>query len=170
MKEMKKRETVLKLVGVTAIVLAIGGLWYNFAGLPTFLANREHDPEIPYFLPAFLIMSAICVVCYLLLILIGLQLMRGRLGVLPLFKGVLVFEVGYFLLVSLISWPIPKLGMSIAAAFGIANGGLMLQAFVLFPLWAVPAVRWAQRRIGESSNQALHGTADSRADASASVP
>ena len=167
---MKKPETTLKLVGITAIVLAIGGLWYNFAGLPTFLANREHDPEIPYFLPAFVIMSAVCVVCYLLLIVSGVQFVRGRLSVLPLFKGVLVFEIVYFLSIGLVGWPMPEIGRSIAAATGVANGGLMLQAFILFPLWAIPVVRWAERKQEGSSNQALHGTADSRADASASVP
>jgi len=154
---MKKESAILKIVGGVAIAVAIGGLWYNFSGLLTFLTNREHDPEIPYFLPVFVTMSAICVVCYVFLILSGVQFIRGRLGVFPLFKGVLVFEVIYFFSIGAM-WLIPKIGMSIAAASGVANGGLMLQAFILFPLWAIPAVKLTKRKQEESSNQAFEAT------------
>ncbi len=45
-----------------------------------------------------------------------------------------------------ILWTVPKIGLSVAGATGAANGGLMAQFIILFPLWAPFAVHWARKR------------------------
>jgi hypothetical protein len=37
--------------------------------------------------------------------------------------------------------------MSVGAATGIANGGLMAQFIILFPLWAPLVVWWARKKL-----------------------
>ena len=44
-------------------------------------------------------------------------------------------------------WLIPDIGMSIGAATGVANGGLVIQGITLFPLWGPLLVTWAARRM-----------------------
>ena len=152
--EMRRESVILRIVGTMAILLAGLGIWYNLFGLSFFLLNREHDPETPYFLAAFMIMSTICIVCYILLIVTGVQFVRGKTGLARLFTGVLIFEVLYFFSIG-IMWLMPKIGMSVGAATGVANGGLMFQVIILFPLWAPLAVRWAKRKQEESANNSM---------------
>lgn len=140
--------------------MAGAGLLYNLVGLPAILKNREHDPETPYFLVAFLIMSTICIACYICLAIAGIHFVRGKTRLVPLFTTVLIFEVVYFFSLSTLFfsigalWAIPQIGMSVATATGVANGGLMAQFCVLFPLWAPFAVSWAKgKRGGENGDR-----------------
>lgn len=142
---MRRQSLILRIVGTMAILLAGLGISYNLLVLSIILPNREHDPEIPYFLAAFVIMSTICIVCYILLIVAGVQFVRGKTGLARLFTGVLIFEVLYFFSVAAM-WLMPKIGSSVAAATGVATGGLGLQIITLFPLWAPFVVRWATRK------------------------
>ena len=59
--------------------------------------------------------------------------LRARSG--RLLSLVLLFEVCYFFAVGFF-WMEPTIGQSIAAATGVANGGMMAQFLILFPIWA----------------------------------
>lgn len=155
---MKREDIVLRTVGGVAIVVAALGLWYNVVSISSVLRNPQYDPETPYFLPAYAIMSAICITCYVLLTITGIQFVRGRSALAGLFTAVLVFEVIYFFSIGMILWPMPKVGMSIAAATGVANGGLMIQAVILLPLWGPFVVNWAKRKKEVSSNKPSEAT------------
>jgi hypothetical protein len=93
-------------------------------------------------------MSAICIACYISLFVCGVQFIRLRTRILKFFIGVIIFEVMYIPAIGL-TWLIPKVGMSIGAATGVANGGMMFQAFILFPLWAPLLAGWASGRLRE---------------------
>ena len=98
-----------------------------------------------HFYAAFYAMSAICVVCYLILFWGGYQLARRRFSVSWLLISAWLFEIVYFLVIGL-TWRIPDLGGSIAGATGVANGGLMAQFFILLPFWGPLAIFWVKRR------------------------
>jgi hypothetical protein len=143
---------------VFSIILATVGFWYNFSSLSASFSSLVKEQDIPYFYPAFYTMSVICIACYVVLLLCGIQFVRLRAGVFPVFVGILIFEVIYFFSIGFL-WVIPYIGKSIAAATGVANGGLMFQAFVLFPLWAPFLAGWAAKRISKSEepqNLAVH--------------
>lgn len=105
------------------------------------------DPKhpAPYFYPAFYTMSLICIVFFFALIVCSVQLLRRKLGFFYLYAGLLFVEVLYFFGVGTL-WFSPKLGMSISAATGVANGGLMFQFMILLPLWG-PAAVFVARKI-----------------------
>jgi len=149
---MKKQMVVLKVVGALATTTAALGLLCNGLALPTLLMNRPYNPDTPYFLPAFLIMSGLCIGFYVILLVFGIQFVRGRTGLIRMFSGLMVCEVIYFLSVSFL-WLMPGIGRSIGAATGVANGGLMFQAVILFPLWAPFAVKWAKRTLEDKSSK-----------------
>ena len=109
------------------------------------------------------IMSTICIVCYILLMVTGVQFVRGKTGLARLFTGVLIFEVVYFFSVAMM-WLMPKIGMSVAAASGVANGGLAFQIITLFPLWAPFTVRWAIRNQEELSDNSMQETLNGAPD------
>ncbi|MHC4570730.1 MAG: hypothetical protein ACYS0C_01460 [Planctomycetota bacterium] len=157
---MKKAKGFMIAVGVISTVLAVLGLWYNSSSLFTDFSEFVQEQDIPYFYPAFYTMSAVCIACYSILLICGVQFLRLRTRLLSLFVVVLIFEVIYFFSIGAM-WLVPKIGMSVAAATGVANGGLTFQAFVLFPLWAPFLTRWAARKIsksGEPSNQGIQPT------------
>lgn len=131
-------------VGVTTILLALAGCWYNWNSLFADFSQVQGKFDVPYFDAAFYTMTAVCVLCYVVLLFVGVQLIRGRTNVVRLLVLVLVFEVLYFFAVGSL-WLLPDYGMSIAAATGVANGGLMIQAMSLFPIWG-PVVAWLATR------------------------
>lgn len=147
---MKKHRVTLKVVGVLAIATAVLGLLYNGYILTTRLMSRQHNPDTPYYLPALLVMSGVCIGCYVILLVLGIQFVRCRMEHIRMFAGLMMFEIVYFLSVSFL-WLVPEIGRSIAAASGSGNGGLMFQAVILFPLWAPSAVKWAKRKLEEES-------------------
>ena len=130
---MSKAKVVLILVGVFSIIMAIIGLLYNAVTIFTDFSSMQQDMEIPYFYTAFYIMSVICIICYLPLLICGIQFVCLRLRCKTFFVCILVFEVVYFLSIGPM-WLIPDIGMSIGAATGVANGGLVIQGITLFPL------------------------------------
>lgn len=137
----------LIVVGSLATLVALFGLYYNAMTLVTaFRGGFSHlvaEQKITYFYPAFYVMSAVCVTCYLLLFLFGIDFLRLRFRCVWAFTGVLIFEVIYFICIGM-SWLIPSMDMSIATATGVANGGLMAQFFILFPIWAPLVLLWAR--------------------------
>ena len=154
---MKRAKVTLIAVGVVSIVMAASGLSYNLTTVFTDFGEFSQEDDIPYFGPAFYTMSAICVACYIALLVCGVQFVRLRTRLLSLFIGVLVFEAVYFFSLGPM-WLIPGIGMSIAAASGVGNVRLVPQLFLLLPLWGPLLATWAARRLerDESSpNQAL---------------
>lgn len=150
-----KTETVmLRAIGGIAILMAAWGLFYNLVSFSSIIANLVRDPEAPYLLPAFIIMSVICVGCYVVLGICGLQFVRLRPRVINLFIGVLLFEVIYFFAISAM-WMVSAIGMSIGAATGIANGGMMMQFVILFPVWAPIFAYWSARRMAYNTPPTL---------------
>lgn len=125
------------------------GLFYNGSSLSVDFSQFHDEQELPFFYPAFYTMSAICILCFLLLLALGVQLIRMKSGAVSLFVLLLIFEVLYTLAIGPM-WLLPSVGRSIGAATGVANGGMMFQAFVLFPIWAIPASLWARRKLSES--------------------
>jgi hypothetical protein len=144
----------LVLVGVVSIIVALMGLWYNLSALDADFSTVIGQLDLPYFYPAFYIMSAICVTCYFLLLYVGVQLIRGSTTVFRLLLLVVLFEILYFFSIGIL-WNWPEYGLSIAGATGVANGGLMIQGVVLFPIWA-PLVAWfASKKMREPNKQSL---------------
>lgn len=138
----------LRALGILQMVFAILGLWYNASGIISLLSSVQTLPRQPYFWHAYCAMSAICVTCYVTLLVIAVEFIRLRPRLAPLFVGIMVFEVVYFFGIG-VFWTSPRLGMSIEAAFGVANGGLMFQFIALFPLWGSLLALWSRRRIEE---------------------
>lgn len=119
-------------VGCVGILSALAGFYYNALTLSVALdggfSRVAGDGETPYFYPAFYLMSAICVVCFLALLVVSIDLCRARLRWSRFFTRVVIFELIYFFsLGSLwaIAGLVPQIGLSIAAATGVACGGLI---------------------------------------------
>ena len=139
----------LIVVGTVAILVALFGLYYNamtvFTAFRGGFSHLIEERKLTYFYQAFYVMSATCIACYLLLLLTGIDFLRLRFRWVWPFTGVLIFEVIYFFCIG-ISWLAPNAGMSIATATGVANGGLMAQFIILFPLWAPLVLFWARQK------------------------
>jgi len=148
---MKKAKGFMIMVGIVSIAVAAIGLLYNMISLFTDFSDLVQEQGTVHFYPAFYTMSVICIACYIALLTCGVQFVRLRTNLLKLFVGVIIFEIVYFFSIGPM-WLIPKIGMSVAAASGVANGGLMFQAFILFPLWAPFLAVWAARRIVKSED------------------
>jgi hypothetical protein len=137
------------VVGVFLLLTAAVGLYYNATS--TISAFRgDFDPmlkkdDLPYFYHAFFTMSAICIFCYVVLLVCAVDLVRSRLRWSRLVTLILILEVGYFFAVGSL-WLEPTIGHSVAAATGVANGGLMAQFIILLPLWGPLLLWWANSR------------------------
>ncbi len=143
---MKKARVILIFIGVISVIFSLLGFLYNFISLINVVPHKQ---ETPYFYSAYYTMSAICIACFIVLLLCGVQFIRLRSGIFPLFAGILIFEVVYIFSIG-VTWLIPKVGLNIAAATGVANGGLTCQLLVLFPLWAPFLAGWASNKISKS--------------------
>jgi hypothetical protein len=137
------------VVGVALLLTAGFGLYYN--GL-TAIGMWQHASDPPlrsyderHFVAAYVLMWLVCTFCYLALMVCGVDLVRSKVRWARTVTLILVFEVVYFFTISLL-WVMPSIGTSVAAATGVANGGLMAQFVILLPLWA-PLLLWrAQKR------------------------
>jgi hypothetical protein len=162
---MKKNiKTSLITLGVVSIVCAVLGLLYNtgtaYAGFSGAFAKIIKEYRLLYFYQAFYAMSAICVAFYILLLLCGIYFLKLQNKFTYLFMGVMVAEVLYFLFLRfMVSNFADDYAHSIAAAAGVANGGLMAQYFILFPIWGGILALWIARK-----SQDKHLTTGSTAD------
>jgi hypothetical protein len=129
--------------------LAVLGLWYNsitlFADYSSVLSDLGREKELGHFYTALHVMSATCIAFFLSLLVSGIQLVRKKVDWAFVLAGVIAFEIVYFLLVTQL-WTSSTYGYSVAAATGVANGGLMFQAFTLYPVWALPVAFWARHK------------------------
>lgn len=144
------------IVGVVAVITATLGILYSastiFSVTQGSAAALVDQRDWPYFYQAFFIMSAICIACYLILIVCGINLVRSRLGSSRLVTLVLLLEVGYLFAIGTL-WMEPTFGHSIAAATGVANGGMMIQMIILLPLWG-PLLLWRANKLASLTHTA----------------
>ncbi len=150
----KTAEKWVIAVGIISILLAVLGLLSYLLGLFWFVVSDSmQDLDNPYFGPIFYVTSLICIGCYITLLVCGVKFVRLRTNVFKLFVGVVIFEVAYFvikpLIISLIISHISSRSclVGIFLATGLADGGLVFQFFILFPLWAPILVGWAIRKL-----------------------
>ncbi len=137
------------IVGIVAILTSLLGILYSVpiiigAARGVFEPMLQNGNE-PYFYPAFYTMSGICVACYLILFVCGIDLVRSRLRWVRLVTLILLFEVGYFFAVGSL-WLEPTIGRSVGAATGVSNGGMMAQYIILFPMWGPLLLWWSKVR------------------------
>jgi len=129
----------LIFVGIISIIVALLGIAYNVSSLSVDFneayseLNAEYNLE--YFHTAFITMSAICLTLFTALIITGIQLIRGKSIWAYTLLIIIIIEIIYYLALSRM-WLHPTYGTSIGAATGIANGGLVAQVIILFPIWA----------------------------------
>ena len=147
--------------GVVGIICAIFGLLYNvitlMAASSGVFDKMNSDQPIPLFYQAFYTMSAICVIFYALLVFFSIQIIRTKKGYIWPLAILLVSEVIYFFSIGTLLLH-PQWGMSIGVATGVANGGLMIQFGILFPLWA-PILLLVLRHLNkQNANQAIQPT------------
>ncbi len=141
-------KTVFRFVGISSIILAGVGVITNSLTF-SFGASRI-EPDAPYFNIAYIIMSLICITCYLLLFFFGVKFIRLQAQVYPYFVGLLVFEVIYVFSIWIVVSPFSdSVQFSVARATGITNGGLMVQFVTLFILWAPILIRAAKREVAK---------------------
>lgn len=133
----------LRIVAFTSILMAVLGVCYT---LSYFIAlySEPFDTEAPYFREAYYTMVAICLSFYALLFFLGFQFWRLKTEYRFWFLGTVVAEIAYFFALGHL-WRLDdeRIALSIAAATGVANGGLVAQGVTLFPIWAALIVFWA---------------------------
>jgi len=146
----KTAKIILRVIGVISVIAALFGLWYNSVTLSSAFTgafkNNDSSGDMPYFHLAFYLMSTVCIICFIFLFIFGIQFIRGRSENMTRFVGLLIFEVAFFIAIS-VSWGLPEVGLSIAGASGVSTGGMMAQYIILFPLWAPPLALWASRTL-----------------------
>ena len=130
---------VLRTVGVAIVVCAALGLLYNafslFAVTSGALDKVPFPEPLPYLYEAFYTLSALCVASYIALVISGVRFIRLSFSLWWLFAVGLAIEGGLYFLTGRL-WLHPEYGTSIAAATGIAEGGLVLVFYTFLPLWA----------------------------------
>lgn len=145
---------VIVATGVVTLLCALFGLLYTAQSLAVSLGGgfgdlaRHH--QMTHFYPAFYLMSAVSIACYVALLWGAFQLTRQRFSYSGLLIGVWLFEIVYFLAVGLL-FRSSQLGASVAGATGVANGGMMAQFFILLPVWGPIAVLWTKRRYASTN-------------------
>lgn len=139
----------LLVLGFATCAIAVECLMYNLGTMRVDFSSMPMVADQPYFDQAFRIMSGICITLYVLLFAIGVQFIRGKTGVWPLLMFLLILEFFYFMSLSAM-WMSTEYGMSIAAATGVANGGMMYQIGWWYPIWAPVVAFFASRSLERS--------------------
>jgi hypothetical protein len=137
---------MLKIVGWSSIVLSAMGLWYHATYMT---ADYSQAGMPPYFYQAWRIMAGVNIGLLLVGILVGVQLVRGRVRwvrALVILQVVVVIDC----IAPGLLWLNPRFGRGVAAASGI-SGGTMIGVIALFPIWGSWAGLWAARRISRQS-------------------
>ena len=139
-------------IGIIALVCAALGLLYNANSLGVAwrggFGGVVAEQNLRRFYRAFYVMSATCITFYVLLSWCGLQLLRLRSSAVWPFTILMIVEVVYFLATAVIGFArVGDIDGSVAGAFGVANGGLIVQFAILFPLWGPACAIWARHRI-----------------------
>lgn len=134
-------------IGIVSIIVSILGFSYNIYIFTTDISELNTkivpDFDMAYFKVAFYAMSAVCIAIFTALTITGIQLIRGKSLWAYALLAIMLFEVAYYVVIGQLL-PHPVYGESINSATGIANGGLMVQLFILFPLWAPIMAVWTR--------------------------
>ena len=142
-----RRPTIIQavVVGFFAVLTSLFGLYYSATTILGVVRGAMAPVlgklDVPHFYPAFTIMSTISVICYGVLLVVGIDLLRSRLRWTRLIALVFLFEALYLIATGAL-WLEPTYGKSIAAATGVANGGLMAQFLILLPFWGPIVLGW----------------------------
>lgn len=143
---------VLRGTGLAATLLALLGLSYNAASVVGVVFLSTESPSTPYFSVAYVLMSAVCTAMFALVLVAGIDLLRGRARHRWMLVFVCLTGVAYFFLIRFM-WMLPNesLASSVAEATGLANGGIMFFYMTLFPFWApilvLTAHLWQQKHV-----------------------
>ncbi len=129
----------LMIVGGTGLALSVLGLLLNAITLVVTLARPRPPKErrrFPYFLPAFLVMLTVSTALQVALVVISVRLWQGESASA---WTLATWTAAAFLYTQCIA-PLTRLcsrrlAMSIAAATGVANLGLMVHVLTAFPIW-----------------------------------
>ena len=154
MNKITKRSFII--LGIISIITATGGIFYNANSLAASFSGRFGqlilNYKLLYFYEAFYAMSSFCIFCYLILLFCGINFLRMKFQFVWLFVSILTLEVVYFFAVAafLNICKFDNLRLSISAAKVVANGGLMMQFLILFPLWGIGLAIWAKRKLKNS--------------------
>jgi hypothetical protein len=136
-------------IGVVTMLCAVVGLLYNVQSLAVGLSGKFDDIArahvMRHFHAAFYLMSAVCILLFLVLLWGGYHLARRRLSVAGVLAVAWLFEIAYIVAIRYTS-RFSDIGGSIAGAAGVANGGMMAQFFILLPFWGPLAMLWVRRR------------------------
>lgn len=135
----------MRILASACYLMAALGIFYTLGvGYFVALGPAHVDADTPHFQQAYFTMVSICLAFYVLLIYFGVQFWRLRTETRFWFLGFLIAELAYFLVVGAL-WRLEdeRVALSIAAATGLANGGLVVQGTSLFPVWATAVVFWA---------------------------
>ena len=151
----KTPDRALMIVGASSLVFALLGFWYNsttlFLDFTPLLAELNKEGDFSNFYNVFYLMSGICLGFYIALFASGVQLLRKNAAWVVVLLCVIGLEAIYFLLLGLL-WSRSTQAHTIAAASGVSSGGLMVQVFTLFPIWAPIVAIWAKRRKMSNAN------------------
>ena len=126
---------LVRIVGVASILLAVGGILYNIMYF-TALFGEPITNEQPYFHVAYYTMVSICLAFYATLIWLGYSFIKLNLKYWYIYPLVFILEFIYFYGVGML-WQLENqsIASSVAAATGVANGGLVLQFFTGIFVW-----------------------------------
>lgn len=139
---------LLRLAGAAALAMAAVGLWYTVFSISVVASGGVDQLSVeinaPHFHAAYYSMAVPCMVFYLTLAVCGFQFFRLNDRLRWLFVAVVALE---FLLDYSVGrlWSHPTYGHSVAAATGVALGGLSVQFMSGFPLWGPTLVFLATR-------------------------
>jgi len=136
-------KVILVFVGISSVVMAILGLAFSLSLLYTVDSTTTEHIDQPYFLNAFYIMTAICISFLAIILITGIQLIRGKIYWANILLLIVTMEIIYNYAAGKL-WLHPVYGPSIAAATGIANGGLYIQLATLFIIWAPALAMYAK--------------------------
>lgn len=148
----------LRILAIACTLMAALGIIYTLGvGYFVALGPMQFDADTPYFERAYYTMASICLAFYVLLLYFGFQFWRLRTELRFWFLGLLLAELVYFLVIGML-WRLEdeKISLSVAAATGLANGGLVVQGMALFPVWATAIAFWAHA--GKTRPGAAHAT------------
>lgn len=130
---MRWLNATMRLFGLCNAGLAGWGLWYLIHIVPRVIADSRPDPQTPYFMQAFLVMSGINLLLIAVLAFSGIQLLRVRPGAVRVYNWFALVTCVYFFSIGFIVWPMGgELSASIGAATGIGNMGIA--PFFFLPL------------------------------------
>lgn len=136
---------MIRFIGVCCFLLAIFGFWY-LGNTIHVLNDHSFTSEYPYLKLSYAIMAGVNALFFAALCILGGTLFMQKKAYTKWLVGLIAIEIIYMSLVGA-SWGYlePEYSSSVAAATGIANGGMMIQAISGFVLWG-PLILWYSGR------------------------